>query len=456
MPSEITEEFRGTAPVLLFVATKGHQEAVNKRLENLVSHRLLHDGSVLCVFLSSEEAKNPLVVYSKVRKIFPLKRRVWVIPVGGINASALWTRLGKNAEIKSIENAGTFLRDKLKDFLYDFGLTWQQDQFRALNQWIGGKIQENDISKWVNQFDLLEGNSNRWIGINLLRSLEIWNHHELFQGLNDSEMLREDKTTICILRYENGKSSDQVSSILKKGLGPALKKRQIQNLVDALERENCDDPIIVAEDGLFSGVEWAGIIESLLGLREHEHQKCDPLSNPNILSKKDITIHFAVATDLGHAYLISVLEQQKLLNIKVTFSRNGFQSVLTKRGRERMQEKALYKILSGGVEVIEDPNSNIDFVVFRNPIWGDKKDKAIAACRKIGLDLWKDYLHRKGKNWVDERLNDVALGSSNMAFAFAFSHSVPKATLPLFWCSGKVSRSNGESFDWVPLFPNAE
>lgn len=457
MPSDIIEGFDRAHTVLLIVAAEGHRDAINKKLARSVSRRRLEDGSVVSVFLSWDKAKNQYEVLSKVRAVLPPRTRVWVVPVGGVSDLALKTRLGNNIDVKPEPDSGEFLRNKLDNILFDLGLTWKQDLSKALTQWVGDQIRESDIKDWLKQFDLLDGDSNEWVGLNLLRLLEMWNSHDLLRGLNDTPTLHDETAIICVLKYENGKSADYVSTILKKGLGKVRKGRRIQDFVPMAEQNGPTAQIVVMEDGLFSGIEWAGIIESLLSLGPSSRQKCEPLSNLEEFKKKNVTIHFALATDLGYAYLTSALATLGLTNVRVTYSKNGLRQVLTERGKKYIEGRMLYKNdPDEEPRVIDDIDNNIDPIVFRDPIWGQKKDRAMELCRRVGQDLWKDYLGRKNKSVSDEQLSDRALGSANMAFAFAFSHSVPKATLPLFWCSGKVQRKNGESFDWTPLFPNAE
>lgn len=42
-----------------------------------------------------------------------------------------------------------------------------------------------------------------------------------------------------------------------------------------------------------------------------------------------------------------------------------------------------------------------------------------------------------------------------LGMALAFGHSVPKASLPLFWMDGDVT-IGANSLKWQPLFPDAK
>jgi hypothetical protein len=90
-------------------------------------------------------------------------------------------------------------------------------------------------------------------------------------------------------------------------------------------------------------------------------------------------------------------------------------------------------------------------------VWKDKEraNKAIHFSKEIGKQLFAQYLLSKDRVWPPDKVERCALGMFGMGLAFAFTHSVPKATIPLFWAGGKV-QYQGKSINWVPLFPNAE
>ena len=92
--------------------------------------------------------------------------------------------------------------------------------------------------------------------------------------------------------------------------------------------------------------------------------------------------------------------------------------------------------------------------------WKDAKalNDAKVFCQTVGAQLWKNYIKKKEfdpASWPEERIRLCALGMEGLGLAFAFPHSVPKASLPLFWARGHVT-AFGSSLDWTPLFPDAD
>jgi hypothetical protein len=78
-------------------------------------------------------------------------------------------------------------------------------------------------------------------------------------------------------------------------------------------------------------------------------------------------------------------------------------------------------------------------------LWGDgvERSKAIAFCRDVGFQLYREYLRSKTEvdgwaEWPEDRIREYALGTRSLGLSIAFAHSVPKASLPLFWAFGKV------------------
>jgi len=86
------------------------------------------------------------------------------------------------------------------------------------------------------------------------------------------------------------------------------------------------------------------------------------------------------------------------------------------------------------------------------------RNRAMRFCEEIGKQLWTNYLRGKKfdlDRWSDERIAQCSLGMEGLGLTFAFPHSVPKATLPLFWARGRVTFQEC-SIDWIPLLPHGD
>jgi len=85
--------------------------------------------------------------------------------------------------------------------------------------------------------------------------------------------------------------------------------------------------------------------------------------------------------------------------------------------------------------------------------WGglERIERAIYFCGEIGHQLFRQYLVSKDWDWPERRIRESSLGVRGISMALAFAHSVPKATLPLFWMEGSV-RLGKKEIHWPPLF----
>lgn len=227
---------------------------------------------------------------------------------------------------------------------------------------------------------------------------------------------------------------------------------------DLIDSETRPASVIILEDGLFSGFEFVRILQSLVGDAGCAKPKCPRLKNPEILNSINICLHFALATDLGIHHLRDALERLSLTNVRISYPESGYYQVLSAAGRDALGRGVLFETDPDGIHVVASPEHHLDFSAFRNGyVWGDqdKRRRAIEFCRRVGTQLWRDRVGGKDPPWSERRINDCSLGASNMAFAFAFSHSIPKASLPLFWYSGPVSTESGKTIIWEALFPNS-
>ena len=207
---------------------------------------------------------------------------------------------------------------------------------------------------------------------------------------------------------------------------------------------------LVLEDGLFTGVELSDLLRSLCGIKDYN--KCPPLSDRTKLEKNKTIIRFALGTDIG---AWRVRETIATLQINMAIEVAHEVKVLTEAGLSSLHAGTLYCLDEQGKEVLTSADKHIISHAFLDQHWGADVEEAKAFCRKIGLALWQSYQMQKGKNWSEKRLSDCALGAGNMGLLFSFAHSLPKSTLPIFWCHGTVPDQHGRPHKWKPLFPSA-
>lgn len=344
-------------------------------------------------------------------------------------------------------NLEAFLKDELRPALQSIGADWRARVESILSAWdypdtdetISTDWAEQRIHRWLSQFERLTEVSSRWIGELLLRCFEFVSKADLI-GRFKSDV---NASSICVMRYDNGKSADIIAGILKKGV--MANNGTVHNFNELVRHSPPPSgKVVIFEDGLFSGTEWVGIFRSLLGKRQDA--KCAPLANPDAFQSFELEICFAIATTLGIELLQQELNGLGLHHVEIKTSTSI--DVLSTHGKQRLADKTLF---AGDGKVARD---SVLPRVFQDPRWGERRTEAEQLCESVGRDLWRDYWTRKNKPVSDDMLDRVALGASNLGFAMSFSFSMPKVTLPLFWCSGIV-QGHTRRFEWKPLFPNA-
>lgn len=348
---------------------------------------------------------------------------------------------------KAPGNLEEFLKKRLRPALQEIGADWRKNAEDTLGSWEYPEPNEANqkdwyvtrVTQWLDQFERLGHKEARKIGEMLLRCLECLPRHQLIERFQSSDTIQP-----CVMRYENGKSADAIAGLLKKGV--MHNKGTVHNFDDLIRKATAPQGrIAIFEDGLFSGTEWGGIFESLMG-KSQQNPKCPPLNDTSVLQALPLEIHFAVATTIGIAWLKQKLESLNLHHVKL----KAFETieVLSPVGKQRLAAGTLF---SDDGKIAKD---SISPRIFQDARWSGDVAAAISLCEAVGRDLWQDYWKAKGKHVTDDNLDRVALGASNLGFALVFPFSVPKVTLPLFWCSGIV-KGHSRNFRWTPLFPNA-
>jgi hypothetical protein len=351
---------------------------------------------------------------------------------------------------------GHALRDKLRMLHLD----WQGHVMARLANYGLGPLCENGINSWLAQFQRL-GN-HRAVGEHLLQLLDVMSLAELGDSLcGDSDFYGVD----LVIGFNNdswGKSGATVSNLIRKKCVSA----KLLPVTEAIQAGEHPKVLRLVEDGLFSGTEIRAIFESLRGTRPPDRtQKVPMLPDPSKLSKFPIRLHFGVVCDFGEAILREYMAANSLPNVQV---------VVAAAKKIRVLYGAPTLSLSNDVAENgpQDQKTFRDRLVSRVVPFAFQDDKgwkssasrlrAMTFCENIGEQLWRNYIDRKiaekkfnSAAWPEERIRLCALGMQGLGLTFAFPHSVPKATLPLFWARGPVTLGE-TSLDWIPLFPNAD
>ena len=250
-----------------------------------------------------------------------------------------------------------------------------------------------------------------------------------------------------------GKSWGTVNTLIRKKCGDAT----LLPITQAIESGAHPKVLRLVEDGLFSGTELRAILDSLRGTRaQGRDQKVPKLDDPTLLSRAPTQVHFGAVCDFGEAIVRHYTAKNGLPNIQIAVS------AAARKFRVLQLPSLQANGQSGDDETFRrDLRSRVIPHAFQDDKeWknAEVRDRARGFCETVGAQLWLSYIAKKNFDqqcWPDERIKRCALGMESLGLAFAFPHSVPKASLPIFWARGTVTVDD-VSLDWVPLFPNAD
>ena len=344
----------------------------------------------------------------------------------------------------------------LQGLLRDKGLHWFDRVCADLKDfWSQCAILPDAVERWLDQFK--ECGGHRWVGEGLLRQLDLWPMHRVLGTFNTKAEVAISSVTLALNLREGGKSGTALWTPLKKHYKtrfPAWSgcEGQILDILKAVE-ENRD--ILFFEDGCISGSE-AGIL--LDAIRERMPRA------PNGATSR-VTAHYAYMTTLG---LLCWDKRAAPLDGRISLRPpKNIEEVMTEEGRRAFKEDRFYDHTAGWDNTIDAPERFVRARAFeRAGIWGlgertarERADRAKAFCKEIGRQLYQNLLNTvsdpsQARPGFKKTIEQRGLGVACLALTVAFSHSIPKSTLPVFWGSGPVSFS-GKTLQWVPLFPGA-
>lgn len=344
----------------------------------------------------------------------------------------------------------SFERSRLPNALRGLRLDWRASLADSLaNAWDHGRVDEARIDAWLKQFETLQ--SHRWIGERLLQVLDFWPSARIRDGLKLTSEVIGNYSHICVNRLQPGKSADPLANKIQKRLNEFTSMR-VSDLYEVLSRQEASN-ILYVEDCLLTGTEITSLLRALLGnSTPGRSPKTPALESQALLRDKAIVMHFLVTTNMGGEILKQFLAENGINNVQINKSDDEV-ITLTPLGVQALREGNLFD----EDKCLRQPSEYIKAVAFQETlIWGDQErvERAISFCRDVGEQLFRHYLVAKEWTWSEKRIRESSLGVRSSALALAFAHSVPKATLPLFWMEGTVKLDNKE-IRWCPLFPSA-
>ncbi len=347
----------------------------------------------------------------------------------------------------------TEAKPQLQTVLAGCGLTLHNASATLLSKWSHSLVDLRAVTDWQNQFATL-GKEYRWIAEFILRELVMTDPTDLTDSLR--ELPIGTNVAACYNKDERGtpKSGEVVAGLLHK-------RNQLIKIHDAPAaafEAGEYSKIVVFEDGLWTGTEAVGILESLQGLRPGR-AKTRALSDPALLGTCDLTLAYAVATDYGLALMRRYAKDKSL--DRVTFWRAREVNVAAPGVIERFANP---EYDPGELFVTGPAADSLQpyLVELARQRLGDEKAAQLRTfCASVGRQLFDNYLTDQVRDqgwsldkWPEEKRALAALGMHSMGLAHAFAHSVPKASLPLLWGKGQVA-IGGRRVNWKPLFQNA-
>ena len=452
MPS--TTPARCDDTIAVIILPNNRVEAIETLLDKYAAREWRTDKRIFFVKIDDQQIRNAGHISEKVSEQFKLHElktsftHIRCLVLEELNFVAEKSKYWIEKFATTTAPYKKLAQHQLVSLLKDWQLHWMQVATQEVKKWTLDDITSSDIKSWLDQFEKVKlGPNKRWVGEQLLRDFKVWSADQIVHAWDGDACPRIKESQVCFIRYEDGKSGDQISRIVAKKMKHLLTHGEAKELRTFLE-ENSTDECLVFEDGAFTGKEMSGIIHSLNGTANYD--KHQPLTIPTRMKTSIITIHFAIGTDFG---LHQIRETIKQLNVAININTTKEIAVLSETGKKKLTNGPLKMIDAKNALMVAD---DIIPQAFLGTHWGKRRGDAITFCKTVGIALYTSYLRRKGRAWEERYLNDGPLGAANMALLFSFAHSTPKSTLPIFWCHGTIQDKKGNEFHWQPLFPSAQ
>jgi hypothetical protein len=454
---------------LLILCEPKHAMAIRRGVERFTHPQLIKKFVSLIELDPSDCVDREDVHYKILERI---RQQAWPTGTDGrphvAATDAIYGEIGLKAFLhgRDVDNTKLYARDigrlesnsgktpQLKSVLASCGLTLHNASATLLSKWSHSVVDLSAITRWQNQLATL-GKEYSWIAEFILRELVMTDPTDLTDSLRDLPI--GDGVAACYNKDARGtpKSGEVVAGLLHK----RDQQTKIHDAPATAIEAGTYNKIVVFEDGLWTGTEAIGILESLRGQRPHDRRKTRALANPSLINSCDLTLAYAVATDYGLALMRRYAKDHGL--DRVTFW-----------GAKEVPVAApgvLYRLADPDYDPRElfvtgpAADSLLPYLIeLARQRFGTEKAQLLQTfCATVGRQLFDNYLmdQVRDQNWTMDKWPEAkralgALGMHSMALTHAFAHSVPKASLPLLWGKGPVTLG-ARKVDWIPLFQNA-
>jgi hypothetical protein len=442
------------APVrVLIVATNTYEVAIRSLLSKHAHSNAISTGAVSLLFRPENLRRFAAENSKEINSFAPRQSAARVVLVGKVEHNETFGT-GRDSRSLNTCNDSRSFEVVFPAILKQCGCDWESSIVKRLASWQHDNLDTAHVRLWLDQFRRL---GVSWIGRHLLKTLDFWTSSELMASLALTRESVSQFEVIALNLEEQGKSGSFLSNILRKQVVSWSPIVPIVDLSRALNELN-STRIMFIEDTLLTGTEIIYYLSGLLGLppEPNTEWQVKPLKNPNLLRAAHVEFRFPISTSLGIARLQAFLRRERFVDARIATSEKGRIEVFTNAGEAAFDNNQFF--VQGLSNCPVNPDEHLDRMAFRGP-WRNESNKVQAEtfCWTIGEQLFRKYLHLKNHQFVpgdESKVAAAALGMCSLGLTVATAHSVPKASLPLFWMGGEVNY-DGSRLQWMPLFENA-
>lgn len=342
----------------------------------------------------------------------------------------------------------------MHQLLSNCGLTVRSAAAEMLQGWAHQPIDAKTIEAWSAQFNRLGKLS--WLSKFILGSVRLVSPAQLGELLCMPADGVEFAITVNHDSRSHGKSGEVIANLISKRMQGAKVYENPADAVAAGLRK-----IRMYEDGLFTGTETIGVLESLLGERPIDRLKTKALKDPSKFHEIQLMMRYGIGTDYGVSVVKRFLAERSLHNVELECTNvipitNA--TALANIDTGVWQTSDLWKF--GPPEFSIDPHF-LNNIETKSRLTEDQIREAREFCSQVGRQLFYNYTQQMKKrradyrDWEDAKLDKCAFGMWGLGLTLTFGHSIPKASLPLLWGDGPVTYAGKRIDAWTPLFPNS-
>jgi len=323
-----------------------------------------------------------------------------------------------------------------------------------VSKWSHAKLDSHHIDLWAGQF--LQLGAPPKLPELILASLRFVSPADLGDLLGRAAPSGAHAPCVNYDDRTHGKSAEVIANLLTKHFS---NRHIFKAPADAVAAGNIE--LCIYEDGLFTGTEAVGILESLLGERDPSRSKTKALDDRNAFSTLQIAMVYGLGTDYGVGIIQKSLKERGFVNVQVSCAESLRITPAELHAQLQIEELTVTELWETGPP---EPGLNPAFLEFAKGL-GSFTDSQLVQiedfCKVVGRQLFLNYTHEMKRRsstyreWPAEKLDKCSWGMWGQGLTVAFGHSVPKASLPLLWGVGAVAYNGKVVSNWRPLFPNA-